>query len=111
MEIIEIGDCRYTPISTTIRQFFLSQTKHQFETIPRSAILAQVRNYLAELDSNQEKIGKQIPPGPQRICGIAGSGKTVLLCQKAAIMHLKHPDWKIAVVFLRAVYLMLLPNS
>jgi hypothetical protein len=81
------------------RQFFLSQTKHQFETIPRSAILAQVRNYLAELDSNQEKIGKQIPPGPQRICGIAGSGKTVLLCQKAAIMHLKHPDWKIAVVF------------
>jgi superfamily I DNA and RNA helicase len=81
------------------RQFFFSKTQHQSETKPRSAILAQVRKYLTDLDFNQEKIGKQIPPGPQRICGIAGSGKTVLLCQKAAIMHLKHPDWKIAVVF------------
>jgi len=81
------------------RQFFLSQTKNWSETIPRSAILAQVRKELADLDFNQEKIAKQIPPGPQRICGVAGSGKTVLLCQKAAIMHLKYPDWKIAVVF------------
>jgi len=31
--------------------------------------------------------------------GIAGSGKTILLCQKAVNMHLKHPDWDIALVF------------
>lgn len=41
----------------------------------------------------------QIPPGPQRIRGIAGSGKTRLLCQKAAWMHKEHPDWDIAYVF------------
>ncbi len=87
------------------RQFFLNQTKNQSENIPRSAILAKVREYLVELDLNQEKIGKQIPPGPQRIRGIAGSGKTICLCQKAAMMHLKHPDWKIAVVFFtRSLY-------
>ena len=87
------------------RQFFLNAAKHQSETMPRSAILAQIRSVLAQLDLQQEKIGKQIPPGPQRIRGVAGSGKTVLLCQKAAFMHLKYPDWKIAIVFFtRSLY-------
>ncbi len=65
----------------------------------RGKILQQLRQGIAQLDLQQERIGKEIPPGPQRIRGIAGSGKTILLCQKAAHMHLKHPDWKIAVVF------------
>ena len=71
----------------------------------RASILAEARKGLSELDLQQEHIGKQIPPGPQRIRGIAGSGKTVLLCQKAAHMHLKHPDWDIALVFFsRSLY-------
>ena len=71
----------------------------------RALILAQARERLNPLDLQQERIGKEIPPGPQRIRGIAGSGKTVLLCQKAAQMHLKHPDWEIAIVFFtRALY-------
>jgi superfamily I DNA and RNA helicase len=58
-----------------------------------------------ELDLQQEEIGKQVPPGSQRIRGIAGSGKTVLLCQKVANMHLKHPEWHIALVFFtRSLY-------
>ena len=65
----------------------------------RSSILQQARSRLARLDLQQEKIGKQIPPGAQQIRGIAGSGKTVILCQKAALMHLKYPDWHIAFVF------------
>lgn len=57
------------------------------------------------MDLQQEVIGKIIPPGPQRIRGIAGSGKSVLLCQKAAHMYLKHPDWEIALVFFsRSLY-------
>lgn len=58
-----------------------------------------VKNKMYDLDIQQEVIAKAIPPGPQRIRGIAGSGKTLLICQKAAIMHLRYPDWKIAVVF------------
>lgn len=57
------------------------------------------KNKMYDLDIQQEAIAKAIPPGPQRIRGIAGSGKTILICQKAAIMHLRHPEWKIAVVF------------
>jgi len=71
----------------------------------RGSILAQVRQHLSEFDLAQEHIAKSIPPGPQRIRGIAGSGKTVLLCQKAAHIHLKHPDWNIALVFFsRSLY-------
>jgi superfamily I DNA and RNA helicase len=71
----------------------------------RSSVIASLRSRLHELDLQQEHIGKEIPPGPQRIRGIAGSGKTVLLCQKAAHMHLKHPEWDIALVFFtRSLY-------
>lgn len=71
----------------------------------RGGVLQQARNWLSEFDLQQELIGKQIPPGAQRIRGIAGSGKTVLLCQKAAHMHLKYPDWHIALVFFsRSLY-------
>jgi superfamily I DNA and RNA helicase len=71
----------------------------------RSSILNIMRERLHELDLQQAHIGSEIPPGAQRIRGIAGSGKTVLLCQKAAHMYLKHPDWDIALVFFtRALY-------
>lgn len=71
----------------------------------RGDILAQARDRLSAFDLEQEHIGKEIPPGPQRIRGIAGSGKTAILCQKAAHIHLKHPDWDIALVFFsRSLY-------
>ncbi|HLO50653.1 MAG TPA: ATP-binding domain-containing protein [Kamptonema sp.] len=65
----------------------------------RSSVIATLQDRLYELDFQQEHLGKEIPPGFQRMRGIAGSGKTVLLCQKAAHIHLKHPDWDIALVF------------
>ncbi|MEK4675644.1 MULTISPECIES: DEAD/DEAH box helicase [Bacillus] len=71
----------------------------------RSAVIAALNKSLYEFDLKQERAGKTIPPGAQRIRGIAGSGKTVLLAQKAAHMHLKHPDWDIALVFFtRSLY-------
>ena len=65
----------------------------------KKEVYNSLKRKLYDLDIDQEVIAKYIPPGPQRIRGIAGSGKTILLCQKAAIMHLRHPEWKIAVVF------------
>jgi superfamily I DNA and RNA helicase len=71
----------------------------------RGKILQQLRSHISEFDWQQEKIAKEIPPGTQRIRGIAGSGKTVLLCQKAAHIHLKYPDWQVAFVFFsRSLY-------
>lgn len=74
-------------------------------TLRRIEVLSKLRNWMSDVDLQQAKIGMQIPPGPQRIRGIAGSGKTLLLCQKAARMHLQHPDWDIALVFFtRSLY-------
>ena len=65
----------------------------------KGKIAKAIKENLYELDIQQEKIAKTVAIGPQRIRGIAGSGKTLLLCQKAAIMHLRHPDMKIALTF------------
>jgi superfamily I DNA and RNA helicase len=71
----------------------------------RRTAIAEVQGDFHALDLQQLRIGTEIPPGAQRVRGIAGSGKTVLLCQKAAHMHLRHPDWDIAVVFFtRSLY-------
>ena len=37
--------------------------------------------------------------GPQRIRGLAGSGKTIVLALKATYLHIQNPDWIIAVTF------------
>lgn len=65
----------------------------------KSGFYEQVERGLNQLDKRQEEVGLQIPPGPQQIRGIAGSGKTVLLAMKAAAMHSKNPDWDIALTF------------
>lgn len=68
-------------------------------TKTRASVLEVLQEQLYDLDLDYEHIGKEIAPGLQRLRGTAGSGKTVLLCQKAAHMHLKHPEWDIALVF------------
>lgn len=88
-----------TPVVKPVESGTKTSTKTKAESLIKS------RQTIAVFDSEQEAAAKQIPEGPQRIRGIAGSGKTVLLCQKAAQMHLKHPDWDIALVFFtRSLY-------
>lgn len=62
-------------------------------------IIQQLNSKINSLDLEQEKVARQIPPGPQRIRGLAGSGKTVVLAMKAALMHIANPSWDIAYVF------------
>ena len=77
----------------------VSDVDYSLKEGTKGRIYSCIKNKLYDLDIQQENIAKSIPPGPQRIRGIAGSGKTILICQKAAIMHLRHPEWKIGVVF------------
>lgn len=50
-------------------------------------------------DDAQRLAAMQLPPGPQRIRGLAGTGKTIVLCLKAAITHKKFPNFKILYLF------------
>lgn len=68
-------------------------------------LIRAVEQRLRLLDEAQERVANEAPEGPQRIRGLAGTGKTVLLAKRAARMHAAHPDWDIAFVFYtRALY-------
>lgn len=65
----------------------------------RGGILKAIERGIANLDRWQKQGAIETPEGPQRIRGLAGSGKTIVLALKAAYLHAQHPDWKIAVTF------------
>ena len=67
--------------------------------VPRGDLFAEVQSGLKRLDEAQERFGLQVPDGPQQVRGIAGSGKSIVLAQKAAGMHARRPEWRIALTF------------
>ncbi len=68
-------------------------------TDSRGAVMKEIEREIAKLDRWQKAAAIESPDGPQRIRGLAGSGKTVVLALKAAYWHTQHPDWRIAVTF------------
>ena len=65
----------------------------------RGSKLKELEDSIANLDNRQGRAVIESFDGVQRIRGLAGSGKTIVLALKAAYLHAKHPDWKIAVTF------------
>lgn len=65
----------------------------------RGAKLKRLEDSIATLDHRQNKAVIETMEGVQRIRGLAGSGKTIVLALKAAYLHTQHPDWHIAVTF------------
>lgn len=58
----------------------------------KSEILNDIQNKEATFDIEQKKTALITIEGPQRIRGLAGSGKTIVLTMKAALYHLQNPD-------------------
>ena len=65
----------------------------------KGAKLKNLEESIATLDNPQSKAVIETVAGVQRIRGLAGSGKTIVLALKAAYLHANHPDWRIAVTF------------
>lgn len=65
----------------------------------RGATIKLIEQEIANLDQWQKAAAIETPEGPQRIRGLAGSGKTVVLSLKAAYLHALNPEWKIAFTF------------
>lgn len=65
----------------------------------RGARLKRLEESIATLDHRQNKAVIETVEGVQRIRGLAGSGKTIVLALKAAYLHTQYPDWRIAVTF------------
>lgn len=67
------------------------------ETMNDLVLLSLNRTF--KQDNAQRQVSMQIPNGPQRIRGLAGTGKTVVLSLKAALTVLRIPDFKILFLF------------
>lgn len=65
----------------------------------RGARLKRVEESIANLDQHQSQAVIETVDGVQRIRGLAGSGKTIVLALKVAYLHAQNPDWRIAVTF------------
>jgi superfamily I DNA and RNA helicase len=65
----------------------------------KASMMRQVEQQMMSIDKEQLKVAVPVPNGPQRIRGLSGSGKTVVLCMKAAQIHLRFPTWDIAYTF------------
>ena len=65
----------------------------------RGAKLGRLEDTMATLDTTQSRAVIESTDGIQRIRGLAGSGKTIVLARKAAYLHAQHPNWRVAVTF------------
>ncbi len=62
-------------------------------------ILIKLEDEIINFDAEQRKAAINLINGPQRIRGLAGSGKTIILAMKAAYIHLQYPEKKILFTF------------
>lgn len=66
---------------------------------PAAWALSVLEEQIAKFDSQQRSVALTSLPCPQRIRGLAGSGKTVILAMKAALAHIENPTARILVTF------------
>jgi superfamily I DNA and RNA helicase len=62
-------------------------------------VIKRIEAEIANLDKWQKSAAIECPDNPQRIRGLAGSGKTIILAMKAAYLHANFPEQNIAVTF------------
>ena len=98
-----LGDDLLRPLNAAIQRVSTLRPPRRRENVKkedsRGAILKKVEKEIANLDQWQNRAAIEHTDGAQRIRGLAGSGKTVVLALKAAYLHARHPEWKIAVTF------------
>ncbi|AHI64452.1 DEAD/DEAH box helicase [Burkholderia thailandensis] len=69
------------------------------ESKPKAMVLRALEDEIANFDANQRRAALTVALGPQRIRGLAGSGKTIILAWKAAHILLTNPEKKILFTF------------
>lgn len=65
----------------------------------KGRLAAQLESEITTFDRRQKNGSLIHFDGPQRVRGLAGSGKTVVLAMKAALTHLREPDARILYTF------------
>ena len=98
-----VGDDLLRPLNAAIQRVSTLRPPKQRRNVrtdnSRGAKLKRIEKEIANLDRWQNRGAIEYTNGPQRIRGLAGSGKTIVLALKASYLHVRHPEWKIVVTF------------
>jgi len=65
----------------------------------KGAKIKMLEEEISNLDNLQSRAVIETAEGPQRIRGLAGSGKTIVLALKVAYLHVNNPEWNIVITF------------
>lgn len=103
-------NCRQEPFSDDLYDKILSglqeaygiNTRTERGTVTegtKAYAIAQMACLIEKYDERQMEAILSDTAGIQRIRGMAGSGKTIVLARKAVELHTAHPEWNIIVTF------------
>lgn len=98
----DFNEEQYSNILSGFQEAYgISKRTYRPNAIPgtKSALVNNMEKIIERYDRNQMEAILSDPKGVQRIRGMAGSGKTVILARKAVELHTKHPEWDIIVTF------------
>ncbi len=101
---LTVEEKRYFPAAVAAIQSIstIKKGKKKRETkdpLSKGSKLRALEDSIANLDNIQSAAVIETFEGVQRIRGLAGSGKTIVLALKVAYLHAQNQDWKIAVTF------------
>ncbi len=69
------------------------------EETSKGRILDKIESKISLFDTSQKKAALTVIDGPQRIRGLAGTGKTIVLTMKVAQIHLSQPEARIVYTY------------
>lgn len=102
-EFDSLPDSTYKLINAAIQKTeVLKPTKKRTKVQSEDSfggIMKKIEKEIANLDSWQKKAAIESPDKPQRIRGLAGSGKTIILAMKAAYLHAYEANKRIVITF------------
>lgn len=89
-------------ISSALQEANGLNKKSYYENVSedtKAYLINKMNDIIEKYDINQMNAITVDPKGIQRIRGMAGSGKTVIIARKAVELHTEHPDWTIVVTY------------
>ena len=98
----EFSDDKYMKILSGLQEAYGINTRIERGDVKegtKAYAINQMSSLIEKYDSRQMDAILSDTTGIQRIRGMAGSGKTIVLARKAVELHTAHPEWTIVVTY------------
>lgn len=98
----EFSDDKYTKILSGLQEAYGINTRIERRNVKegtKAYAINQMASLIEKYDRQQMDAILSDTTGIQRIRGMAGSGKTIILARKAVELHTAHPEWTIVVTY------------